>query len=122
MKFHSSRLNDLLGVEFTEKDNNKKTKYVLFNPWAVRTSGALEVYDSPIKNMFTKLIYKLIGTPVEKAIIPIIILLEKPPKETLTAYKQEKEISLKMETFNKNNAKKLDALTIKLLKNQGFCN
>lgn len=115
VKFHTSRLNDLLGVQFSTKETTGKIKYVLFNPWAVRTAGALDVYDSPIKSFFTKFVYKIIGKEVQEAIIPLISLLDNPPNSKLTAYKQEKEVNLSMETFNKENAKKLDKLTMKLL-------
>ncbi len=32
-QFHGSRLNDLLGVSFTQKDNVKKIPYLLSIPW-----------------------------------------------------------------------------------------
>lgn len=114
-KFHGSRLNDLLGVYFNQNDTVDKIKYILFNPWAVQTPGALNVYDKPIKNLITKLMYKLIGKPVDKAIIPMINLLENPPKMYLSAFKQYKEVDLNMKTYNKGNAKKLFKITSRLL-------
>lgn len=116
VKFHSSRLNDLLGVQFSEKETSGKIKYVLFNPWAVRTTGALEVYNTPIKSFFTKFMYKIIGKDAKEAIIPVVSHLENPPSAKLSAYKQSKEVNLAMETFDKNNAHKLDIITANLLK------
>ncbi len=110
--FHGSRLNDLSGVAFAQNDTVDKIKYILYNPWAVQTSGIMEVYNNP----FMKLMYKIIGKPVEKAIIPIIDLLENPPKTPLSAYKERKTVSLAMETFNKENARKLYNMTIELIK------
>ena len=99
VQFHGSRLNDLLGVAFAQNDTVGKIKYVLFNPWAVQTSGVMEMYEKPMMKIMMKLMYKIIGKPVEKAIVPIIKLLENPPKPSLSAYKQQKEVSLAMEYF-----------------------
>ena len=114
VQFHGSRLNDLLGVAFTQKDTIKKIKYILFNPWAVQTSGVMEMYEKPMMKRMMKLMYKIIGKPVEKAIIPIIDLLDSPPKASLSAYKQQKEVDLQMETFNKKNAQRLYDITVQL--------
>lgn len=63
-----------------------------------------------------KLIYKTIGKPVEEAILPIVEMLEKPPSASLSAYKQRKEVSLSMRTFDKENAHILYNKTVQLLK------
>ncbi len=110
--YHGSRLNDLLGVAFAHNDTVKKIKYILYNPWAVQTTSMMEVFKNPI----LKLMYKIIGKPVEKAILPAIDLINNPPTVSLTAYKEYKKINLKMDTFNKENALKLYALTIDLIK------
>lgn len=64
--FHGSRLNDLLGVEFAQNDTIGRIKYILFNPWAVRTFGAMKAYEQPMMKIIMKLMYKIIGKPVEK--------------------------------------------------------
>lgn len=115
VSFHGSRLNDLLGVAFTKNDTVGKIKYILYNPWAVQTTGVLELFDSPLMKNVMKLTYKIIGKPVEKAIIPIIELLYNPPVSSLSAYKERKEVSLTMDTFNIENAEKLYYTTIQLL-------
>lgn len=115
VQFHGSRLNDLLGVAFAQNDTIGKIKYVLFNPWAVQTSGVMEIYEQPMMKIMMKLVYKIIGKPVGKAIVPIIELLENPPKPSLSAYKQRKEVSLAMETFNKENAQRLFSITVQML-------
>lgn len=115
VQFHGSRLNDLLGVAFVQNDTIGKIKYILFNPWAVQTSGVMEMYEKPMMKVLMKLIYKIIGIPIEKAILPMIDLLETPPNASLSAYKQRKEVSLKIITFNKKNAKKLYNITIQLI-------
>lgn len=116
VKFHSSRLNDLLGVSFAKKESSGKIKYILFNPWAVKTSGGLNIYQSSIKNLFIKLAYQIIGKSVDKTIVPIIKLLDNPPNTKLSAFKLDKTVSLEMETYNSNNARRLDQQTRQLLK------
>lgn len=114
---HGSRLNDLLGVSFAENNNGTKIKYILFNPGAVQTSGAMEAFEQPLIRAATQMLYKVIGKPVEKAIEPIIKLLENPPSVPLSAFMQAKEVSLTMGTFNKDNAKKLYIITQGLIQN-----
>jgi len=114
---HGSRLNDLLGVSYALNNQESRIKYILFNPGAVQTSGAMEAYDQPLTNLIIKGLYKLIGKPVEKAIVPMIKLIENPPTAPLSAYKQNKEVSLGMETFNKEKAHKLNSLTKDLIEN-----
>lgn len=115
-KYHGSRLNDLLGVAFAHNDTVGKIKYILFNPWAVQTPGFLEAIENPVNKGFTKLVFKVIGKPVEEAIVPIIDILENPSKSSLSAYKQRKEVSLTMNTFNKENALQLYNKTVQLMK------
>lgn len=86
----------------------------------MQTSGVMEMYQKPIMKIMMKLLYKIIGKPVEKAIVPMIDLLENPPKASLSAFKQRKEVSLTMETFDKKNAQKLYDITSQLMK--GFLN
>lgn len=114
-RYHGSRLNDLLGVAFADKDTIRKIKYVLFNPWAVPTSGMLDTIENPLNKLFTKLVFKIIGKPVAQAVIPIIELLDNPPTPYLKAYIQRKEVSLTKSTFDKDNANRLYNNTLQLL-------
>ncbi len=114
---HGSRLNDLLGVSFAENNNGTKIKYILFNPGAVQTSGAMEAFEQPVIRTAIKMLYKIIGKPVEKAIEPIIKLMENPPSVPLSAFMQAKEVSLTMGTFSKDGAKKLHVITQELIEN-----
>ncbi|MFJ7755860.1 SDR family NAD(P)-dependent oxidoreductase [Peribacillus muralis] len=115
VSFHGSRLNDLMGVTFAEKDTVDKIKYILYNPWAVQTSGVFEMFENPLMKNLMKLSYKIIGKPVKEGIKPIIRLLENPPNAFLSAFKMEKEVSLNMETFDKRNALKLYDITVQML-------
>lgn len=113
---HGSRLNDLLGVSFATNNKETKIRYILFNPGAVQTNGTMEAFEQPIMRALTKLLYKLIGSSVEKAIQPIIRLLESPPAAALSAYMKNQEVSLTMETFNNNNAQNLNKITEEYVK------
>jgi len=99
---HGSRLNDLSGVAFHQNDKVGKINYILYNPMAVRTPGMSE-----FGNSFFKFIFKLIGKPVEQAILPIISLLENPPKSKLSAHRENKLLKLSLPTYNENNAQRL---------------
>ena len=107
---HGSRLNDLLGVEFIKNDTAGKIKYILYNPWAVKTPGMMEY-----GNLLMKLVYKIMGKPIEKAIIPITELLNNTPPFALSAYREYKNLDLSLATYSKENAVKLYNLTIQFL-------
>ncbi len=107
---HGSRLNDLLGVGFAEKNPNSKIKYILYNPMAVKTPGMANT-----GSFMMKLMFKLIAKPVDKAIVPIIDLLSNPPAQPITSFTQRKENSLTKETFDKTNSLRLYQVTSDLL-------
>lgn len=111
---HGSRLNDLLGVQFVKNDTVHKIKYIMYNPWAVRTPGMMGFFKSP----FMKLMYKIIGKTVDKAIIPVMKIINQPPSTTLSAYREEKVLDLKHSSYNPENAKKLYDMTVKFLNEQ----
>lgn len=113
---HGSRLNDLLGIAFAKQDIEKQIKYILYNPGAVQTTGAIHAFDQPVMQFISKLIYKITGKPVIEAIEPIIELLENPPQSPLSAFKQQKQVSLTMKTFNQNYADRLFRLSDELIR------
>lgn len=108
---HGSRLNDLSGVAFTGNDAVGKIKYIIYNPMAVQTPGMMAVSGTMMK-----LIYKIIGKTVEKAILPITQLLDNPPTAKLSAYRERKELSLALPCYNRENAKKLYDMTVQIIK------
>jgi len=115
VSFHGSRLNDLLGVAFAQNDTIGKIKYILYNPWAVQTSGVLEMFDKPLMKAIMKLSYKIIGKSADKAAEIIFELLDNPPTSSLSVFKEQKEIDLTMKTFDKENAKRLYNITIQYI-------
>ena len=110
---HGSRLNELSGVAFVSNDTTRKIKYILYNPMAVKTPGMME-----FGGVAMKMYYKLAAKSVEKAIKPIVYLLDNPPETPISAYKERKSLSLDSPTFNKENSVKLYEITAKLLEDR----
>jgi NAD(P)-dependent dehydrogenase (short-subunit alcohol dehydrogenase family) len=105
-----NRLQELAGVAF-DQSNAKKVKYILYNPGIVRTEGATEAFS----NFLMRIIIKIIAQPVNKAMEPIIALLNHLPKKSISAYKQRKLIDLTGKSFDRKDAQKLHDLTDKLI-------
>ena len=117
VQFHGSRLNDLLGVSFTERDMTKKIKYMLFNPMAVRTDGAAKMFEGKsLMQRISRLYYKFFGKSVDEIVEMIIQNMDVTKATGLVAYKQLTLVPLNMSTFDKVSAKKLSVLTQELLK------
>lgn len=116
-QFQGSRLNDLLGVWFTQHDEVKKIRYILFNPMAARTSGAEKMAGTSGLMKFTmKLYYKFAGKDVDEIVKIICKDVDSSKSAGLYAYKLDKAVDLNMETFRQDNAEKLNQYTAKLLK------
>jgi NAD(P)-dependent dehydrogenase (short-subunit alcohol dehydrogenase family) len=107
---HGSRLNNLSGVAFAQNDTVGKIKYILYNPMAVQTPGMMEY-----SGLLMKLIYKAIGKPVDKAVVPIIELLDNPPASSISAFRERTPLDLSLATYNTENAKRLYSETMQVL-------
>lgn len=115
-QFHGSRLNDLLGVWFAETDASHQIKYILFNPMAARTSGANKMAgDNAIMRFTMNLYYKFMGKDVSEIVDIIHKDIAATTQPGLSAYKLGKKVDLGMETFRKDNAKKLHDYTASLM-------
>ncbi|MCQ6564068.1 SDR family NAD(P)-dependent oxidoreductase [Paenibacillus mendelii] len=113
---HGSRLNNLLGLAFAQSTADTNIKYVLFNPGAVQTKGATEAFDNKLLKILVKLMYKIIGLPVQKAVKPILHFIKSPPENSLTAYKQNNKLDIAQVISNNNQSERLHRLTIELIK------
>ncbi|HEX2618566.1 MAG TPA: SDR family NAD(P)-dependent oxidoreductase [Phototrophicaceae bacterium] len=116
--FHGSRLNDLLGVAFTENNPESKIKYILYNPGFVGTDGVTKAFDSPVRRFIVNLAVGLLAKSPEAGAQSIIDHLENPPTAALSAFKQRQEISLASKPFHPANAQRLLDLTSELLKHR----
>ena len=115
-QFHGSRLNDLLGVSFTETDTIGKIRYILFNPMAARTPGAKKMGgDNVMMKVMMTLFYKFCGKDVSE-LVEIIDKDIRFADTKLSAFKLDKAVDLTMETFQPENAKRLDEYTKGILK------
>lgn len=115
-QFHGSRLNDLLGVWFTEHDAVKKIRYILFNPMAARTPGAAKMAgDKGLIKLMMTLYYKLAGKDVSEIVTIVGQDIAAVHESGLAAFKLDKAVDLKMRTFDQGNAEKLNAYTEKLV-------
>ncbi len=112
VQFHGSRLNDLLGVQFTEYDSLHKIRYILFNPMAARTNGAKQMASGNlIMKLMMKLYYKLKGKDADEIAEMIVYHMEHTKKSGLYAFILDKAVDQSMDTFDKKNAERLHAIT-----------
>lgn len=110
---NGNRLNDLLGVSFS----NSGVKYILYNPMSVRTAGARSVFVNPMMKLILKIWHRLNGRDVETVVKNIVTVVSKTSKNQFIAYKVLKPVNLGMKTFNVDRAAKLEQETQKLLNN-----
>lgn len=116
-QFHGSRLNDLLGVWFTDHDHVGKIRYMLFNPMAARTPGAAKMAgDSGAMKLMMKLYYKVAGKDIGEIVEIICKNIASIEHAGLSAYKLDKPVDLAMDTFDKDNAERLNSYTEELVK------
>ncbi len=120
-QFHGSRLNDLLGVSFSQ--NSKKVRYILFNPMAARTNGAKKMASGNlVMKWMMNMYYKFAGKDTDELANMIGQHIEKTPQdEKLHAFLLEKQVDLSMETFDANNARLLAEKTKALLCDVAIC-
>jgi NAD(P)-dependent dehydrogenase (short-subunit alcohol dehydrogenase family) len=111
-QMQGGRANDLLGVAFATVHTAGRTRYVLFNPGSVATSFSGE-YDAATAAHVEGM--KRTGKPVEEGIAPIIVGIDNPPAQPLSAFVQGEPISLRHRSFDKDAAVRLNDLTQKLL-------
>ena len=109
-QMQAGRANDLLGVSFAAEHDT--ISYVLVNPGAVATSFSGE-YDAATAAHVERL--KKFGKPVEKAIAPIVAVIDKPPGEPLTAFVEGRRIGHDPTDFDPAAAARLAVLTQNLL-------
>lgn len=108
---NANRLNDLLGVGF--KRNG--VRYILYNPMAVRTTGARSVFANPLMKIFLRVVHRLVGHEVGEIVNKIVDVLQESKSKSFSAYKLTKPVDLSMKTFDLQKAKQLEEITRKVL-------
>ncbi|MFJ8861723.1 SDR family NAD(P)-dependent oxidoreductase [Streptomyces sp. NPDC102451] len=107
------RANDLLGVGFSQEPTSK-ARYVLYHPGFTATLGGIAHLKQPVKGIITAL-SKIAAKPVEKAIAPMVALIDAPPAEPLTAIDRGKPVDLSLRTFDSETARRLAEVTRQLV-------
>ncbi|MDH5164249.1 SDR family NAD(P)-dependent oxidoreductase [Heyndrickxia oleronia] len=110
---NANRLNDLLGAGFKRKG----VRYILYNPMAVRTTGARSVFANPLMRIFLRVVHRLVGHEVNKIVNSIVNVLQESSSQSFSAYKLSKPVDLSMKTFDSRKAKQLEEITKKVLLN-----
>lgn len=107
-----SRLNDLLGVSFTNKALTQDVKYVLFNPAGVSTSFSGD-YDEAMKLQIETA--KRTATPVLEGIKPIIAIISNPPVDRLSALMANDALSVDKLALSSQKANQLDEISKEII-------
>ena len=112
------RANDLLGRAFAQQPSSK-ARYVLYHPGFTATLGSIGEVKEPVRTIIT-LLSKVAAKPVDKAIAPMVELIDNPPVERLTAIDRGKNVDLGIKTFDPANARRLAEVSRQLVvKNYG---
>lgn len=109
----TARLSDLLGVSFTQVHPDARTRYVLYAPGLVAT-GIGESMNQPVRALY-KVLTRLVGAPVAKAIAPMIELIDDRPAAALTVINRGKPLPLGGPAFDPANAERLHKATADLV-------
>ncbi|MFI0264982.1 SDR family NAD(P)-dependent oxidoreductase [Streptomyces sp. NPDC017056] len=108
------RLNDLLGVAFTDARPGTKVRYVLLNPGTVGTSFSGQYTPDLMAHID---VIRRSAQPVHEAIVPILKVLDDPPTTPLSAFVRDAPLSPDGPTFTLAEARRLHLHTKTLLDN-----
>ncbi|MET9089336.1 SDR family NAD(P)-dependent oxidoreductase [Streptomyces sp. NPDC004237] len=109
----TSRRNDLLGVSFTQVHPDARTRYVLYGPGFVAT-GMGDSMKQPVRTVY-KGMTRLFAAPVEKAIAPMIKVIDNRPEAALTVLNRGKPMPITGAAFDPANAERLHKETADLV-------
>lgn len=109
----ASRCNDLLGVAHPRRYPAARTRYVLYNPLFVRTAMADPL--PPVTRAITRTLAAVFAQPVDRAVKPLLALLDNPPAEPVTAFRRTTALPLRGRNFDAARADRLTAVTEELL-------
>ncbi|MBB5853078.1 SDR family NAD(P)-dependent oxidoreductase [Amycolatopsis umgeniensis] len=101
-----------MGLLSASRLASEHVRYVLYNPGFVRTShqGALGRTSRALVGVLAK----LLGTPTEKAILPMLDLIRNRPEAPLSAYQRDKRLTI--DEVDLDEAERLHAATRRLLR------
>ncbi|MFD0888688.1 SDR family NAD(P)-dependent oxidoreductase [Streptosporangium algeriense] len=107
------RATDLLGVAYAANHQDGRTRYLLHHPGF--TDSGTDSLGQPARTA-VKLLARIAAQPVEKAIAPIIELMDDPPgKSGLLAYDRRRPLGPALSSLDPDAARRLYDLTGHLL-------
>ncbi|OPC84067.1 hypothetical protein B4N89_26860 [Embleya scabrispora] len=112
----SFRANDLLGAAFPAVHADTPIRYVCYNPGVVAT-GMPDHLPQPLRAL-TKTSFAVLATSPEKAVEPMIRLLDEPPDPAFTAYRKTRRLRLTGPAFDLDSAMRLHHLTRELIRDR----
>jgi NAD(P)-dependent dehydrogenase (short-subunit alcohol dehydrogenase family) len=109
----AGRATDLLGVAYALNHPDARTRYLLHHPGF--TNSGTDHLRQPVKSVI-KLLARIAAQPVERAIAPIIELMDDPPGTGgLLAYDRRRALEPSLPTLDPSAAHRLYGLTSHLL-------
>ncbi|MEW9548549.1 SDR family NAD(P)-dependent oxidoreductase [Nonomuraea sp. NPDC050783] len=106
------RATDLLGVAYPDAHPGGRTRFLLHHPGF--TDSGTRSLAQPARTV-VRILARLAAQPVERAIQPIIELIENPPAGRLLAYDRREPVDLSLPTLDPAAARRLYDLTRHLL-------
>lgn len=109
----ASRCLDLLGVAYPLRYPDARTRYVLYNPLFTRTAMAEPL--PALARTVTNALAALFAWSVERAVPPLVTLLDTPPSEPVAAFRRQTRLPLRGKDFDPARAVRLATVTEELL-------
>lgn len=110
------RANDLLGVHYVRNHPTGRTRFVLDHPGY--TDSGTNHTPQPLRTVL-RLLGRLLAQSPERAVAPIIELIDAPPTEQrLIAWDRDRPVDLSLPTLDPSNAQRLYELTKHLVEDE----
>ncbi len=111
----AGRANDLLGVHYVQNHPTGRTRFVLDHPG--HTDSGTNHTPQPLRTVL-RVIGKLFAQAPERAVAPIVKLMDSPSDQRLIAWDRDKPVDLSLPTLDPTNAQRLYALTKHLVEDE----
>ncbi|MFJ9038599.1 SDR family NAD(P)-dependent oxidoreductase [Streptomyces sp. NPDC102406] len=109
----AGKLNDLLGVVSAERYADAGLRYVLVHPGATVTSLSGQ-YDEATRRHIEEM--QRTAKPLAQALEPIAAVVDRPPRQPLSAFVEGRELDVRTGDFDAAAARRLDEVTEVVLK------
>lgn len=109
------RTNDLLGVHYVQNHPDGRTRFVLNHPGY--TNSGTNHAPQPLRTIL-RIMGRLFAQSPEKAIVPIVKLMDAPSEQRLIPWDRDKPVDLSISSLDPANARRLYEATKYLIENQ----